>query len=146
MSERSRLTALAALLAVVVACLSWAVLGNSRPPCKFIQLGSSDLSVMEQAEACSRWFSYTPLEDDEDQSIVSRQERGPVDGTVVTWHDEKGWGVLASPEVDGQVWAHFSNIRGSGYRSLVPGQPVRFTYITPGQDGFPHRATTVQPR
>lgn len=146
MSERSHLTALAALLAVVVACLSWAVVGSVDTQCNVIQLGSSDLSVKDQAELCGEWFSYSPLEDAETPRIIDRQKRGPVDGTVVIWHDEKGWGVLASPEVDGRVWAHFSSIRRSGFRNLAPGQPVRFTYITPGQDGFPNQATSVQPR
>jgi hypothetical protein len=27
---------------------------------------------------------------------------GPVDGTVVLWNDEEGWGVVASPDVNGE--------------------------------------------
>ena len=53
------------------------------------------------------------------------------------------WGVLASPQVDGQVWAHFSTITGNGYRSLARDEDVTFTYLSPGQDGYPHSAVSV---
>jgi cold shock protein len=73
---------------------------------------------------------------------------GPVDGVVVLWSDEEGWGAIASPEVDGEIWTFFSEIEGDGYQSLRLGQSVTFTYETPGflQDGYPHRAVSVQPR
>jgi CspA family cold shock protein len=64
----------------------------------------------------------------------------------VRWNDEEGWGVLASPSVRGGVWAHFSMIQMDGYRSLTAGRSVRFTYETPGQDGYPHRAVSVRPQ
>jgi CspA family cold shock protein len=75
-----------------------------------------------------------------------REEHGPVDGTVVLWNDDEGWGVVASPVVAGEVWTHFSDIEGHGYLQLTPGQSVRFTYATPGQDGYPHSAVRVTPR
>lgn len=68
---------------------------------------------------------------------------GPVDGTVVSWNDDEGWGVLASPAVDGEVWVHYSEIQGTGYRALRAGEPVRFTYETVSQDGYPNRAVMV---
>jgi len=61
------------------------------------------------------------------------------------WDDEEEWGALASPEVEGEVGAFFGNLKMDGYRSLRVGQPVRFEYETPGQDGYPHRAVSVQP-
>jgi len=76
---------------------------------------------------------------------MSREKRGPVDGTAVLWNDEEGWGALASPDVDGEVWAHFSKLLMDGYKSLRVGQPVRFEYETPRQDGYPHRAASVRP-
>jgi cold shock protein len=77
-----------------------------------------------------------------------RSRMGPVDGMVVLWNDEEGWGVVASPSVNGEVWAHFSNIEMTGYRTLTPGQAVRFVYETPpgGMDGYPHCAMHVIPR
>jgi cold shock protein len=77
-------------------------------------------------------------------SGVEVGKRGTVGGSVVVWHDDEGWGVIASPAVDGEVWTHFSNIVGTGYRSLRRGQAVRLRYETPGQDGYPHRAVSVE--
>jgi CspA family cold shock protein len=65
-------------------------------------------------------------------------------GVVAAWHCDRGWGVLRSAAVDGDVWAHFSNIDATGYRSLEVGETVTFTYETPGQDGYPHRARRVK--
>ena len=76
---------------------------------------------------------------------MQREKHGPVDGTTVLWNDEEGWGSLASPQVEGEVWAHFSNLMMDGYRSLRVGQSVRFDYATPGQDGYPHRALSIWP-
>jgi CspA family cold shock protein len=67
-----------------------------------------------------------------------------VKGTVESWSDEVGFGVLSSPDVRGEVWAHFSQIRADGYRRLVAGEPVEFEYETPGQGGYPHRAVGVR--
>ena len=69
-------------------------------------------------------------------------------GTVKQWNDDHGWGVLTSPEVPGEVWAHFSHIvddDDTGYRSLSDRQRVRFDYerYPPGQDGYFLRATWV---
>jgi hypothetical protein len=33
---------------------------------------------------------------------------------------------------DDEVRAHFSNIKGEGYRTLSQGQAITFTYATPG--------------
>jgi CspA family cold shock protein len=69
-------------------------------------------------------------------------------GTVKHWSDDDGWGVLISPEVPGEVWAHFSHIVDDdeiGYRSLNDGERVRFDYehYPPGQDGYVWRARWV---
>lgn len=75
--------------------------------------------------------------------LTVRETSGPVEGTTLSWSDDEGWGVLASPVVEGQVWCHFSSVDAPGYRSLKPGVAVTFTYETPGQDGYPHRAHRV---
>ena len=69
-----------------------------------------------------------------------------VDGFVKSWDDEAGWGVLTSPDVPGELFAHFSSIDATGYRSLTPGAPVRFEWepFPSGQDGYFYRATHVQ--
>ncbi|MET8140183.1 cold shock domain-containing protein [Sphaerisporangium sp. NPDC005288] len=64
-------------------------------------------------------------------------------GVVVEWSDEEGWGYLRSADLPGDVFAHFSMIVGEGYRSLRPGQPVRFTWERAQQDGFDFRTIEV---
>jgi CspA family cold shock protein len=66
--------------------------------------------------------------------------------TVKTWNDEEGWGVLVSPEVRGEIWAHFSAIDGPGYRGLEPGQTVTCDVEDLGgavQDGYRFRASGI---
>jgi CspA family cold shock protein len=66
--------------------------------------------------------------------------------TVKSWSAEEGWGVLVSPEVDGDIWAHFSAVDGPGYRELVAGQNVLSAVEDlggPVQDGYRFRATRV---
>jgi cold shock protein len=68
-----------------------------------------------------------------------------VQGTVKSWHDEEGWGVLVSPDAPGEIWAHFSHIAAEGYRTLVAGAAVCFDYerVPGGQDGYDLRATRI---
>ncbi len=67
-----------------------------------------------------------------------------VDGTVKSWDEDEGWGVLSSPDVLGEVFAHFSHIVADGYRALDAGERVRFEWEPyPGQDGYFFRATQV---
>lgn len=68
-------------------------------------------------------------------------------GTVKEWNDDLGWGVLTSPDVPGEVWAHFVHIEPvTGFRRLDPGDAVEFDYIAPpgGQDGFEFRTTHLR--
>ncbi|MEU6752630.1 cold shock domain-containing protein [Spirillospora sp. NPDC046719] len=70
----------------------------------------------------------------------------PVRGTVASWDDENGWGVLVSPDVPGEVWAHFSAVRTApgGFASLDPGESVLFTWEEAEQDGYAYRALDVR--
>lgn len=77
---------------------------------------------------------------------MRRQALGPVECTVVVWHDEEGWGAVSSPAVDGEVWVHFSDILGQGYRRLLAGGRVTVTYEMFPQDGYAHRAVAVERR
>ncbi|MEV0965501.1 cold-shock protein [Streptomyces sp. NPDC049910] len=54
-------------------------------------------------------------------------------GTVKWFNAEKGFGFIAQ---DGgpDVFAHYSNIAGNGYRELVEGETVTFD-VTQGQKG-----------
>ena len=46
-------------------------------------------------------------------------------GTVKFFNDEKGFGFI-SREGDSDVFVHFSNIEGTGRKSLQAGQQVEF--------------------
>lgn len=54
-------------------------------------------------------------------------------GTVKFFNNEKGYGFISRPDGD-DVFVHYSNIEGSGYRSLEEGQAVEFE-VGPGRKG-----------
>ncbi|HWK20339.1 MAG TPA: cold-shock protein [Microbacteriaceae bacterium] len=55
-------------------------------------------------------------------------------GTVKWFNAEKGFGFIAPDDGTADVFAHFSAISGSGYRSLEEGEKVEFE-VTQGQKG-----------
>lgn len=67
-----------------------------------------------------------------------------VRGRVKFFNSEKGWGGIKSDETPGDVWVHFSNIEGDGYRELVQGEEVEFRYEVAQQDSWRYRATWVR--
>ena len=54
-------------------------------------------------------------------------------GTVKFFNNEKGYGFISRDDGD-DVFVHYSNIAGDGYRSLEEGQAVEFE-IGPGRKG-----------
>ncbi|MGH9090662.1 MAG: cold-shock protein [Acidimicrobiales bacterium] len=54
-------------------------------------------------------------------------------GTVKFFNSERGFGFI-SREQGEDVFVHYSNIQGSGYRSLTEGQEVEFD-LAPGRKG-----------
>jgi cold shock protein len=54
-------------------------------------------------------------------------------GTVKFFNSEKGFGFIAREQGD-DVFVHFSNIQGEGYKSLTEGQRVEFD-VAPGRKG-----------
>ena len=56
-----------------------------------------------------------------------------VTGTVKWFNEAKGFGFIEQ-ESGPDVFAHFSNIAGSGFKTLAEGQKVEFT-VTDGQKG-----------
>lgn len=49
---------------------------------------------------------------------------GQTTGTVRTWNDQQGWGVIDSPQTPGGCWAHFSHIVAEGFRTVPVGAAV----------------------
>ena len=54
-------------------------------------------------------------------------------GTVKFFNAEKGYGFISREQGD-DVFVHYSNIEGRGYRSLEEGQKVEFD-VAPGRKG-----------
>lgn len=63
-------------------------------------------------------------------------------GTVKFFNKEKGYGFITGDDGD-DVFVHFSNIVGEGFRSLEDGQSVEFE-VGPGRKG--PEALNVRPR
>lgn len=62
-------------------------------------------------------------------------------GTVKFFNSEKGFGFISREGAD-DVFVHYSNIAGDGYRSLEEGQVVEFE-VGPGRKG--EEARNVRP-
>jgi CspA family cold shock protein len=54
-------------------------------------------------------------------------------GIVKFFNSEKGFGFISREGAD-DVFVHYSNIQGNGYRSLDEGQQVEFD-VAPGRKG-----------
>lgn len=63
-------------------------------------------------------------------------------GTVKWFNSEKGFGFIAPDEGGADVFAHFSAIDGSGYRSLEENQRVEFD-VEQGPKGL--QAANIRP-
>ncbi|MEV6581365.1 cold-shock protein [Streptomyces sp. NPDC051582] len=55
-------------------------------------------------------------------------------GTVKWFNAEKGFGFISQDEGGPDVFAHYSNISGNGFRELNEGEQVTFD-VTQGQKG-----------
>lgn len=71
----------------------------------------------------------------------ARRHTSVARGTVKWFNAEKGFGFIAQ---DGgpDLFAHYSNISGNGYRELAEGEKVQFD-VTPGRKG-PQAANIVR--
>ncbi len=61
------------------------------------------------------------------------KEKKVTTGTVKFFNSEKGFGFISREQGD-DVFVHYSNIQGSGYKSLDEGQHVEFD-VAPGRKG-----------
>jgi cold shock protein len=68
-----------------------------------------------------------------DARVLERMEQAMATGTVKFFNNEKGYGFISRPDGE-DVFVHFSNIEGSGYKTLEEGQNVEFE-VGPGRKG-----------
>ena len=55
-------------------------------------------------------------------------------GTVKFFNAEKGYGFISREGGDKDIFVHYSNISGNGYKTLEEGQRVEFD-VAPGRKG-----------
>lgn len=66
-----------------------------------------------------------------------------VDG-VVKWFDaKKGYGFVVSPEVEGDVFVHYTKIQMEGFKKLETGEKVAFELIR-SPEGKPQADNVVR--
>jgi CspA family cold shock protein len=66
-------------------------------------------------------------------AVSERREFSVATGTVKFFNAEKGFGFISREQGD-DVFVHYSNIQGHGYKSLDEGQRVEFD-VAPGRKG-----------
>ena len=64
-------------------------------------------------------------------------------GTVKWFNSEKGYGFISNDDGSGDLFVHFSNIIGDGYKELQEGAAVEFE---PAEGRKGPEATNVRPR
>ena len=65
---------------------------------------------------------------------VKEKVRVVTTGTVKFFNAEKGYGFISLEGGGKDVFVHYSNIQGTGYRTLEEGQKVEFD-VAPGRKG-----------
>jgi CspA family cold shock protein len=66
-----------------------------------------------------------------------------VDG-VVKWFDaKKGYGFVVSPEVEGDIFVHYTKIQMDGFKKLETGEQVTFEVIR-SAEGKPQAEAVVR--
>jgi CspA family cold shock protein len=72
---------------------------------------------------------------------VQTKEQSVTQGTVKFFNAEKGYGFISRDQGE-DVFVHFSQIQGDGYKTLEDGQRVEFD-VAPGRKG--EEAQNVRP-
>jgi cold shock protein len=85
-----------------------------------------------------RWVSDVvdgPTDDDSVAELL-RHVDDECSGTVKFYRPDKGWGGIESAQTPADVWVHFSNIEGEGFRSPEAGDRVVFRWEPTFQDSW----------
>jgi len=63
-------------------------------------------------------------------------------GTVKWFNESKGFGFISQDDGGADVFVHFSVIQGSGFKTLIEGQPVNYE-VQNGPKGLQATSVTV---
>ena len=74
-----------------------------------------------------------------DKDVI--KEHGMPEGKVKWFNPRKGYGFIER-DIGGDVFVHFSGIRGTGYRTLDEGQRVEFSVVD-GEKGLQAQDVTA---
>ena len=50
-------------------------------------------------------------------------------GKVKYFNEPRGWGIIAGPDNDQDVYVHYTSIKMDGYKTLKEGQEVFYDFI-----------------
>ena len=65
---------------------------------------------------------------------IKKEATALAQGTVKFFNAEKGYGFISREGGEKDIFVHYSNIQGSGYKTLEEGQRVEFD-VAPGRKG-----------
>ncbi len=57
-------------------------------------------------------------------ALIKKENK--MEGIVKNFNNLKGYGFIKSPQVEGDIFVHFSAIKQEGYKELQPGDVVEF--------------------
>jgi CspA family cold shock protein len=66
-----------------------------------------------------------------------------IDGTVKWFDAKKGYGFVVSPEVEGDIFVHYTKIQMEGFKKLETGETVTFDVIM-SEEGKPQADNVVR--
>jgi len=97
------------------------------------------IPILATVAPAGRWWAMGPWpielggDRSTDRSGTEEKQIKVSTGTVKFFNAEKGFGFISREQGD-DVFVHFSNIQGEGYKSLDEGQRVEFD-VAPGRKG-----------
>ncbi|AKO45582.1 cold shock domain-containing protein CspD [[Haemophilus] ducreyi] len=65
-------------------------------------------------------------------------------GIVKWFNNVKGFGFITCDTIEGDIFAHFSEIKQDGYRSLKVGQKVKFELVTNERGASATHISTIE--